>query len=152
MRILIAFLLLFSLPARAEEAPPPLRADAGLAVAESQLAQEKYMQALQTLGGVLKRRPEDADALTYIAYAWMSIGETAKAEEYLGRALKRDPRHLGANKYKADLLLEAGEFQRALEQLQVLRLICANTDCAEINALQAELNRHKKGKKDKPAQ
>jgi Tfp pilus assembly protein PilF len=132
----------------AAPALPPLRGDAGLTKAEGQLTRGEYMQAVETLGAVLARRPADPDALTYVGYAWMEIGDARKAGEYFDRALQYDPKHLGANKYKADLFLEAGDFARALEQLQVIRVICAQSpDCAELNMLQAEMNAYKKAGK-----
>jgi tetratricopeptide (TPR) repeat protein len=134
--------------AESESAPvpahePPLRADMGLSKAEAQLAEGKYMQAIETLGGVLARRPGDADAETYVGYAWMRLGDFRQAAEYFDLAIKYDPRHLGANAYRAELYLQAGDHPRAMEQLQALRLICAGTPCAELDRVQAALNNYK---------
>lgn len=161
----LLILLCLAATARAESTVPatktdtapareaPLRADMGLAKAEGQLAEGKYMQALETLGGVLERRPADADALAYSGFAWKSLGDTQRAAEYFDRAIKYDPQHLGANTYRAELFLEAGEFPRAMEQLQAIRVICAGTNCGELDRLQAELNAHRSGaaRKEAPA-
>jgi tetratricopeptide (TPR) repeat protein len=130
----------------------PFRADSGLTKAEGQLAEGKYMQALETLGGVMSRRPDDADALAYAGYAWYRLGEKSRAVEYLDRALKHDPRHLGANRYRADLYLEVGDFSRALEQAQVLRMVCGSGGCPELEGLQNAMNKFKAhgGEKEEP--
>ena len=150
MRLLTAFaiLCLLSTPALAAEgAEFPFRADSGLTKAEAQLGEGKYMQALDTLGNVLKRHPADADALTYTGYAWYKLGEAKKAALHFDRALKYNPKHQGANKYKADILLDNGDFQMAMEQMQVLRMICGSMHCAELDALQSKMNAHQAGKK-----
>jgi Tfp pilus assembly protein PilF len=159
---IVLFLLLSSSAFAAEEAVPvteaqtvqprplPPRSDSGLVKAEGQLAEGKYMQAIQTLSGVLTRHPSSADALAYIAAAWGALGDDAKAQVFIDRALKYDPTHLGANKVRAEVYLNAGDFQRALEQLQVIRMICGDTDCAEMDELQAEMNRFKKGERPAP--
>lgn len=165
MRLLLPCLLSFMLflsAAYAEDTVPatkaadvaaikdfPPRSDSGLTKAEGQIAEGKYVQALETLGGVLKRRPADADALSYIGYAWYRLGETQKATQYINQALQIDPQHLGANKLKADMFLDAGDQSRALEQLQVIRMVCGGLDCAELDTLQSELNKSRKGEYQK---
>lgn len=124
----------------------PFRADAGLILAESQLADEKYTQALKTLAIVLKRKPGNADALTYSGYALLMLGDTEKAEAFFDQALKYDPQHLGANKYKGEMYLARNDFGRAQEQLQAIRLICGGTDCPEEHALAADINRFGKNR------
>lgn len=119
----------------------PFRADAGLTKAEAQIARGDYAQAVDTLAGVLARRPSDADALTYAGYAWLKLGDAKQAVGSIDTALRYDPRHLGANYYKARLFLEAGDKPRALEQMQALRMACGGADCPELSALQAELNK-----------
>jgi tetratricopeptide (TPR) repeat protein len=135
-------LCLSSFPALAET---PFRADAGLTKAEAQLAEGKYTQGIDTLAAVLARRPADGDALTYTGYAWMKLGDAKKAAEFFDRALKYDPQHLGANAYRAGLYLDAGDFQRAIEQMQALRIACAGTDCPELDALRARMDAFKSG-------
>jgi tetratricopeptide (TPR) repeat protein len=141
--LLVLTCLLLSATARAEDIP--FRADSGLTKAEAQLSEGKYTEALETLALVLHRRPADADALAYTGYAWHRLGDNNKAGQFFDRALKYDPKHLGANKYKADMYLANGNVSRAHEQMQVLRMVCGETDCAELNALQGAINRSKTG-------
>lgn len=150
--VLFAFLLSFSAAASAEilkKPEVPLREDAGLITAEYYLATGKYMQAVDVLGGVLQRHPTNADAYTYIGFAYHKMKATKKAAENYTRALKINPRHLGANRYMAALYLDVGDRPRAMEQLQVIKLICGGAPCAEQDEVEADINRFKKPSKKK---
>ena len=125
----------------------PYREDAGLTKTEHFLSTGKYSAALDEATGVLARHPESADAYTYRAYAYHSLGEMAKATKDLKTALKLNPTHLGANKYLANMYLEEGDMARALEQLQVMRLTCGRANCAEIDALESEIDGYKDGER-----
>ena len=108
---LLFLLLCLHAPARADDGdcdmPPrrivPFRTDAGLTKAETQISEEHYAQAIDTLGGVIARHPVNADAYTYLGYAYRKLGDDAKALENFRRAVQVDPQHLGANKYLADV-------------------------------------------------
>lgn len=119
----------------------PFREDAGLITAEYYLATGKYTQALDVIGGVIQRHPQNADAYTYRGYAFQKLGDTKKARDSYRAALSLNPRHLGANKYTADLWLEEGNLARAMEQLQAMIYICAGAYCAEVDELQNDINR-----------
>lgn len=163
---LIALIVLLTSPllAKAEDTPvtvketakekvPLFREDAGLTKAAAQLREGKYAEGLDTLEDVLKRHPGNADALTYTGFAYLQMQDIEKATQYIDNALIANPRHLGANAYRADLYLLDGDTARALEQLQVMRAICAGMDCAEINAVEAHVNatKHKAGTPAKKA-
>lgn len=155
--ILAALLLTPPALAQQEEAPEkktevPFRQDAGLITAEYYLATGKYTQALDVLGGVLQRHADSADAYAYRGYAYGKLGDSRKARENYQKAVVLDPSHLGANKYLANLYLDAGEIDRAMEQMQAIRLICADTGCAELDELQADINRFSKERKEKSAE
>lgn len=156
---LIALGLLLALsspPAAAQESPPkkaevPFREDSGLITAEFYLATGKYAQALETLAAVLARHPESADAYTYRGFAYHKLGDMKKAKENYSRAMKINPAHLGANRYMASLYLAEGDLGRAVEQMQVIRMVCADLSCAELDELEAEVNRHKSGQAEPAA-
>lgn len=155
-RLLSAFAALFLLaaPAFAQEqqqsAPiipkkpeVPYREDAGLISAEYYLSVGKYAQALDVLSGVIARHPGSADAYTYRGFAYQRLGETKKARENYNRALTLNPTHLGANKYLASMLLEDGNLDRAMEQMQVIRMACGTLECQELTELEIEVNKFK---------
>jgi Tfp pilus assembly protein PilF len=121
----------------------PYRQDAGLISAEYYLSVGKYAQALDVLSGVIARHPGSADAYTYKGFAYQRLGETKKARENYNRAVTLDPTHLGANKYLASMLLEDGDLDRAMEQMQVIRMACGNLECQELTELEIEMNKFK---------
>ncbi len=112
--LFICLTVLAAFPALAEEAAEkpvksvvqkeiPFREDSGLTKAESLLSDGAYSAAIDTAGDVLKRRPRNADALTYRGYAYMKLGEKDSAIKDFKAALEAEPTHLGANKYMADI-------------------------------------------------
>lgn len=142
-------LLYTAMPATADVAKSdqvPFRTDSGLITAEYYLATGKYTQALDVLGGVLHRHPQNADAYTYRGYAYQKLGDLQKARENYNRAIAIYPTHLGANKYLADIYLAEGKLPQAMEQLQVILYVCAGMNCGEADELQSEINRYKASK------
>jgi tetratricopeptide (TPR) repeat protein len=140
------FLCFFSAAALTQEKADdvPYRQDAGLITAEYYLATGKYAQALQVLGGVLKRHPRSADAYVYRGYAHEKLGDMPKASADYKKALAIDPGHLGANRYLAGLYLQQGDRALAFEQLQAIRAICAGLECPEQTELENLINKAKK--------
>ncbi len=162
MRAIVLFLCLalcFSLPAIAQETGDepakknlvPFREDSGLITAEYYLSTGKYAQALSVLEGVLKRHPESADAFTYTGYAYYKLGDVKKATTYYKKALIINPQHLGANRYMAEIYLSVNDLARAIEQMQVIRMTCAEANCEELDELEAEINAYKNGQHEDPA-
>lgn len=146
--LILSFITLFSVCAQADKKQEvPFRTDSGLISAEYYLANGKYAEALDVLGGVLHRHPENADAYTYRGYAYQKLGETEKARENYAKALTLDSAHLGANKYMAGLYLDAGNLARAMEQMQVIRMVCGVAACEELDEMEADINRYKAEKK-----
>lgn len=145
MRLLFLLLLLAATPALAAEKEMPYREDAGLTKAEYLLSVGQWTAALDTANDVLTRHPQSADAYTYRAFAYHSLGDMAQTHKNLKKALQLNPTHLGANKYLANMYLEEGDVPRALEQLQVIRMACGRTDCEELRTLQREIDQYKEG-------
>jgi Flp pilus assembly protein TadD len=135
------------LPAQAQENAPavmaavPARSDSGLIKAESLLQRQKWAEALSELTLVLKRHPKSADAYTYQGYAEMNLGDIKAAEDSFNKALAFETTHLGANQYLGELYAVTGQLAKARDQLQIIRLICGKTDCAEERALRATIDR-----------
>jgi Tfp pilus assembly protein PilF len=126
-----------------KSADVPFREDAGLITAEYYLSTGKYTQALDVLGGVLTRHPDNADAYAYRGYAFQKLGDAAKAAQNYKKAITLVPAHLGANAYLGSLYLQAGDLARAMEQLQAILYVCAGQYCAEADELQNEINHYK---------
>jgi len=66
------------------------------AVAESRLAEQKYVEARRIARDVLSRRPEDKRALLIAAWSEYRLGNFRAAQEAFGRLQKLDPRHVYA--------------------------------------------------------
>jgi len=126
----------------------PLRTDSGLTKTEALLKDGKFTAALEAADNVLKRHVNNADAYVYKGYAYYMLGETNSAKKYFKMALKLDPSHLGANEYIATIYINRGQINRALEQLQVIRMICGKTDCEELRTIESEIDKYKTRKKD----
>ena len=125
----------------------PFREDSGLITAEYYLSTGKYSQALSVLNAVLSRHPMSADAYTYRGYAYYRLGDRKKARENYKKAIAINPKHLGANRYIAQSYLDAGDLARAVEQMQVIRLTCGDSNCEELDELEAAVNRYKRGQR-----
>ncbi|MBU6476028.1 MAG: tetratricopeptide repeat protein [Alphaproteobacteria bacterium] len=152
-KILSAFALTALLAAGTPQAQAGeilFRQDAGLTNAEYYLANGKYSAAILAADGVLQRHPGSADAYTYRGYALDRLGQTDAAEKDFKSALAADPSHLGANAYLAEVYLQKGEVARAIEQMQVIRMTCGRTVCAELTAVESEIDRYKSGQKPAP--
>ena len=119
----------------------PARSDSGLIKAESLLQRQKWAEALTELRFVLERQPKSADAYTYQGYAEMNLGDAMAAEKSFNKALAFHSTHLGANQYLGELYVLKGQLAKARDQLQIIRLICGKTDCAEERALRATIDR-----------
>lgn len=155
MHLSCIFMFLFfvaaALPAGADElqlkSEVPFREDAGLSISEYYIAEGKYAQAVDAASGVLKRHPKSADAYAYRGYALMQLGDHAKAKESLQRAIAANATHLGANVYLGEIYLIEDNVAQALEQMQVVRMICGDIGCAELDTLQSSINAYRKEKK-----
>ncbi len=145
LALTLGLMLLAFRPAAAAQKEIPFREDAGLTKAEYLLSAGQFSAALDTAGEVLLRHPDNADAYTYRGYAYSRLGETAEAAKNFKKALLLNPTHLGANYYLAGLYLDSGDVQRAIEQLQVIRMACGHTDCEELRSLERDIDRFKRG-------
>ncbi len=143
----LVLVLLTAAPALAAGREMIFREDSGLTKTEYLLTAGQYSAAIDTTTDVLTRHPNNADAYTYRGYAYARLGQTADAVKDFKKALLIDPAHLGANKYLADTYLQAGDVQRAIEQMQVIRMTCGPTDCEELDELQREIDQYKAGAK-----
>lgn len=144
----LAFCLFMPLAAQAD-GEMIYREDSGLIKTEYLLASGKYSAALDTANDILARRPNSADAYTYKGYALLHLGQKTEAAKNFKQALAINPTHLGANKYLADIYLDEGNVARAIEQLQVIRMACGESDCAEVRSLQLAIDQNKAGIKPK---
>lgn len=143
MRLLIIAIALLTLSQAARADEMIYREDAGLTKAEYFLANAKYTAAVEAANDVLTRHPQNADAYTYRGVAYTHLGQNKEAIKDFQRALQINPNHLGANKYLADAYLQNGKENLAVEQMEAMRVICGQSNCSELDHLQAEIDQYK---------
>jgi len=107
---------------------------AGLAAARARIYAHDYKDAIPILVAVLKKTPNDADALNLMGYSLRKTGKLQEALAYYDRALALKPHHLGANEYLGELYVELGQFGKAKERLAVLEAACGSK-CVETREL-----------------
>ncbi|MCK5361624.1 MAG: tetratricopeptide repeat protein [Gammaproteobacteria bacterium] len=79
-----------------------------------------YDVAINKLGQLHEKDPDDADVLNLLGYGYRKVGEFDLARGYYLQALATEPKHRGANEYIGELYLETGQLDKAEERLAVL--------------------------------
>lgn len=118
--------------------------DSGLNVGQTLLKREKYTEAISVFENVLKRNPRNIDALAGIGAGYLGLGQTKQAGDILRKAISRDNKHTGANYLLGLYYLETGKISNAVDQAQVLYMLCGRYSCPEETSLSAAINRAKK--------
>ncbi len=148
MRILLTLIFIITLiiPAFAADGLEKItmpktgwRSDYEITRAEELLAQEKYEDALDVLERILNRNIESIDAHVMSGYIHFKLNNIKRAEKHLFSAIDLDPRHLGAHLYLAGIDLKQEKIKKVEERLQLLKLVCKGTDCAEYQYLKRKL-------------
>ena len=129
-------------------APPDFYflSDSGLNVGEALLKREKYTEAIAVFENVLKRNPRNVDAHAGIGAAYLGLGQTKRAGEALQTALSRDAKHAGGNYLMGLFYVETDQISKAVDQAQVLYMLCGRYACPEEEALSTAINRAKQEK------
>jgi tetratricopeptide (TPR) repeat protein len=116
---------------------------AGLSAARARIYAHDYKDAIPILVKVIKKTPNNADALNLMGYSLRMTGDTKGALQYYDRALALKPRHLGANEYLGELYVELGQLDKAKERLAVLEAACGSK-CIETRELRTAIARGEK--------
>ena len=116
----------------------------GYSDAERAVKNKQYRKAISILEGVIRRDPNNVDALNYLGYSHRQLGEYDKALIYYQTALAKDRNHRGVNEYLGQLYLRLGKMKQARAQLARLRQICG-AGCEEYESLKAAIDRSRRG-------
>ncbi len=147
MRYLIYILgivLLATLPVHAETNTITMPktgwpSDYELIRAEELFAQGRLEDSLDVLEEVLERNIESINAHALSGYIHFKLNNMERAEKHLFSVIDLDPRHMGAHLYLAEMDLRNNKLRKVDERLQLLKMICKGTDCAEYQYLKRQL-------------
>jgi predicted Zn-dependent protease len=112
----------------------------GYSDAEKAVKAKQYRKAIAILEKVVRRDPNNVDAMNYLGYSHRQLGEFDKALVYYQAALRKNANHRGVNEYLGQLYLRTGKPKQAKAQLARLRVICG-TGCEEYESLKAAIAR-----------
>jgi tetratricopeptide (TPR) repeat protein len=127
-------------PAAALDAPShlslatPEAGDGAYVRAVSLINEQRWDDALTSLGQAAAALGPHPDILTYQGYVWRHKGDWAKAEGFYRQALAIDPNHRGATEYYGELKVLKGDMAGARALLARLDSACT-FGCAEAEEL-----------------
>ncbi|MHA1537719.1 MAG: tetratricopeptide repeat protein [Alphaproteobacteria bacterium] len=101
-----------------------------------------WRMSVRLLERSVSRDPQDADALTMLAFGNRQLGRLAPAMRYYRAALIIEPGHRLANLRIAQAYLAANQLAKARRHLEVLSKACPK-GCAELEALDRAIAGHK---------
>ena len=117
--------------------------DSRLAPFQKLIDEQNYQQAIDELGKVLAKSPEDADLLNLVAFSHRKLEHFDTALEYYLKALRIEPKHRGANEYLGELYLRLGKLDKAEERLAVLDDACF-FGCEEFDELKEAIEAYRR--------
>lgn len=97
-----------------------------------------WQMSIRYLERSVGRDPQDADALTMLAFGNTRLGRIGPAMRYYRAALIIDPAHRLANLRIGEAYLAVNDIVKARQHWKTLNALCPN-GCAELNALDRAL-------------
>ena len=101
-----------------------------------------WQMSVRYLERSVGRDPQDADALTMLAFGNRQLGRLGPAMRYYRAALTIDPGHKLANLRIGEAYLATNNVAKAVQHRKTLSALCP-TGCAELNALNRALAAHR---------
>ena len=99
------------------------------------LDKNKYCKAHNVLRIYTRKKKDDADGWTLLAFSSRKLGSYANAEKYYEKALELDPKNKAALEYQGELYVVTNRPQLANENLIKLESLCPKS-CDELEKLQ----------------
>lgn len=96
-----------------------------------------YAGAIQTLRGLVKTDPKNADAWNLLGFSSRKLKKYDDAGKYYDTALRLDPKHRGALEYQGELFIATQAFDKAKANLAKLKTLCGT--CSEYADLKTAL-------------
>jgi Flp pilus assembly protein TadD len=99
------------------------------------LDKNQYGKAQKVLRIYTRKKKDDADGWTLLAFSSIKIGSYTNAEKYYEKALELDPENKAALEYQGELYVVTNRPQLANENLIKLESLCPKS-CDELEKLQ----------------
>ena len=99
------------------------------------LDKNQYGKAQKVLRIYTRKKKDDADGWTLLAFSSRKLGSYANAEKYYEKALELDPENKPALEYQGELYVVTNRLQLANENLIKLESLCPKS-CDELEKLQ----------------
>ena len=110
------------------------------------LDKNQYGKAQKVLRIYTRKKKDDADGWTLLAFSSRKLGSYANAEKYYEKALELDPENKAALEYQGELFLTLGNLDLAKANLEKLDKLCW-LGCDEYDDLKASIEAYQQGKK-----
>ena len=108
------------------------------------LDKNQYGKAQKVLRIYTRKKKDDADGWTLLAFSSRKLGSYANAEKYYEKALEIDPDNKAALEYQGELFMTTDRPEMAKVNLEKLKVLCPDS-CDELEKLQDFfLNKSKK--------
>lgn len=148
-KILCTLLLVWSLPVAlanmTQTTPAANKEDADFVAGKKAIDRKDWAAAVEALSQVIARKPDSADAHSYLGYAYRHLDDLAASFTHYKEALRIDPKHRGAHEYIGQAYLKAGQPDKAAEHLSRLEQICGKR-CEEYRDLAKAISAYEKAK------
>ena len=126
----------------ADTAPANTAAPDKFAAARAEIAQGKWMAAIDELKRINDTANADWNNLMGYSHRKAKVPNYPAAEQYYDTALRIDPKHRGALEYSGELYLMMGDLARAEQRLAALDKACF-LPCEEFTDLKNAVQRFK---------
>ena len=110
------------------------------------LDKNQYGKAQKVLRIYTRKKKDDADGWTLLAFSSRKLGSYANAEKYYEKALELDPENKAALEYQGELYVVTNRHQMANENLIKLESLCPKS-CDELEKLQDFISGKRKKEK-----
>ena len=99
------------------------------------LDKNQYGKAQKVLRIYTRKKKDDADGWTLLAFSSRKLGSYANAEKYYEKALEIDPDNKAALEYQGELFMTTDRPEMAKVNLEKLKVLCPDS-CDELEKLQ----------------
>jgi Flp pilus assembly protein TadD len=119
-------------------APASAWADPDLEAGKAAVRAQDWHAAIGAFSKVAAKDPRNADAHSYLGFAYRKSGDLNAAFEHYTEALRLDPKHRGAHEYIGEAYLMKGDVAKAKEHLATLDRLCL-FGCGEYSDLKKSI-------------